>query len=519
MALSAFLQRFGFEADPFESWDAEQEPHLGKYFVPPPYFDSVLGDSRNPVSQVVLAPRGGGKTAQRRMVEDRSNEDKRFLCVTYDEFDEPPGGKLSGVTWAYHVNQICRRVLLGVLIELDASPKQTDRLSEHQKQLLKFQVPRFLGSLSAAEHETAVRSLKNFGDKSREFFRKYGGPIAVALNAVMAKLGLDKVDVPSGLPDEAKQDESLRYHYGHLLAIAQTIGFDSTYILVDRVDEVPVTGDAAKTFEFVAPLLLDLRSLDTAGVGIKFFLWDQIEVSLDESPFRRDRIAVHSLEWTLDELKEMLARRLSAYSGGRIASFNDVLCPDIKLDAHALLAHFGSGSPRDMIRCAKRIVAEETRTSTESDCVSERALWTGIRSFAEERTGELVRSSYLAELRKVGVPTFTISHVGSDVFRITNEAARRKIQVWLGTGVVAKIDELPNQRDRPTHLFGITDLRVAITMMPSVDLPLFLGNYALECPSCHAILVNDRQEITCPKCQTQFALSAGTETLLSSVTL
>jgi hypothetical protein len=517
MALSPFLARFGFNADPFESWDAETEPDLDEYFVPPPYFDSVLGDSERPVSQVILAPRGGGKTAQRRMVEAESRKKGRFLCVTYDEFDEPAGGKLAAVTWGYHVNQICRRILLGIMIQLDEDDDLANRLSDHQKQLLKYEIPKYLGTLSAAEHEAALKSLKNFGERSKDFVKRHAGPIAIAINAVMKKLGLDNMSLPSDLPEEAKVDESLRYHYLHLLKIAKAVGFDSTYVLIDRVDEIHVTGDAKSTYNFVEPLLNDLRTLDAPGVAIKFFLWDQIEAALDESSFRRDRVAVHSLRWTLEELQEMLARRLSAYSNGTVSSFNDLLCPDFAVNVHELLSHFGAGSPRDMIRCAKRIVAEETRVSIESTCMSQAAVWSGLRLFSEERTGELLKPEYLAELRKVGKPTFTISYIGSDVFRITNEGARRKIQVWTSTATVAKIDELPNQKDRPTHLFGVTDLRVAVAMLSTTDLELILGNYVLACPSCKAMSVSDRKEISCPACQARFTLAANSETLLSRV--
>jgi hypothetical protein len=503
MTLSPFLERFGLREDPFESTDAEQEPELNAYFVPPPFFDAVIGDSSTPKSHVVLAPRGGGKTAQRKMIELNSVE-REFLCVTYDEFDDVT--RLSSATWAYHVNQLCRRMLLGVLVALEEDPQRVDRLSSHQKEILKFQVERFLGSLSAAQHELAIRSLKNFGDKARDFFEKYGGPINLVVKALLTKLGLDEVELPTDLPEAAKLDESLRYHYGHLLQIATTIGFESTYILVDRVDEVPATGTAAKTFEFISPLLLDLRTLDAPGVAIKFFLWDQIESDLQEKGFRRDRVAVDAIHWTLGELQEMMTERLRAYSAGRVGGFNDLICSGIGLDVHALLARIGSGSPRDMIRCAKRIVSAETRTNTDSVCISENSVWQGIQAFCTERAGELVKAEYLAELKKVGRPTFTNSLVGSDVFRISTEGARQKIQAWARTGVVAKIDELPNQRDRPTHLYGIVDPRVAVAALPAMDVQLVISNYLLVCPSCDALVINDRSEITCPACQARFAL-------------
>ena len=82
MPVSEFLSRFGFEADPFESTNAETEPRLEEYFVPPPFFEPVMGNPQTPTSHVVLAPRGGGKTAQKRQSEARSLELGTFLCVT-----------------------------------------------------------------------------------------------------------------------------------------------------------------------------------------------------------------------------------------------------------------------------------------------------------------------------------------------------------------------------------------------------------------------------------------------------
>jgi hypothetical protein len=67
---SKFLSAFGFSENPFASTNADKEPHLSRYFVPPPYFTSVKGDPKDPKSNMVLAPRGGGKTAQKVMIEE-----------------------------------------------------------------------------------------------------------------------------------------------------------------------------------------------------------------------------------------------------------------------------------------------------------------------------------------------------------------------------------------------------------------------------------------------------------------
>lgn len=515
--LNQFLKQFGFTEDPFEHIDAEQEPQLDNYFVPPPYFTNVMGDPSRPRSHVVLAPRGGGKTAQRRMVEVRSEDASDFLCITYDGFDQHGDFAASDANLSYHLNQICRRVLVGVLFLLDDQPELAEKLSEHQRQLLKFQIERFLGSLSEIEIDIAVASLKNFGDKARDFFKKYGGPLNTFLTALMSRIGMDNVKVPSDLAEEAKRDEALSYHFENLLKIAQVLGFESTYVLVDRVDEMPITGDAKKTFEFVWPLLADLRTLEIAGVAFKFFLWDEIADLLAENSFRSDRIDMDRLKWSQSELSKMLSLRLATYSDEMVTSLNEMMEEDAGVDAHALVAYLANGSPRDMYRIARRVVAEQTRSSDEAERISATSLWAGIRNFCEKRAGELVQQSYIDDLRRIGTPTFTIARIANDVFRIHENNARRKIQLWTGTGAVKKIDEIPNPPNRPRYLFGVVDPRLAVAMLPNTDVELIFATQILLCPECGELCVTDEAVVTCLNCSTRTSVDKAIN-LLDEVT-
>jgi hypothetical protein len=66
----AFHENLGFTNHPFVHTNADEEPYLERYFVAPPFFEGVVGDPKQPSSCIVLAPRGGGKSAQRRMIEN-----------------------------------------------------------------------------------------------------------------------------------------------------------------------------------------------------------------------------------------------------------------------------------------------------------------------------------------------------------------------------------------------------------------------------------------------------------------
>ena len=84
-----FLSKLGFSDNPFQFTNADEEDHLQSYFIPPPYFHSVWGDPDSPQSHVIFAPRGGGKSAQRRMIEYEASS-KDVFAVTYDRFEKSP---------------------------------------------------------------------------------------------------------------------------------------------------------------------------------------------------------------------------------------------------------------------------------------------------------------------------------------------------------------------------------------------------------------------------------------------
>jgi hypothetical protein len=509
MSLINFLEQFGFTEDPFRSTNAAEEPKLIAYFVPPPYFASVLGTPAHPRSDVVLAPRGGGKTAQRIMVESESRKSDEFLCVSYERFDMREGFKVSDTDLPYHLNNICRLLLVATLSELESNPHKISGLDTHKKTILKYQTQRFLGELSAADYESAIDSLKNIGDKAHDLWNKYGGKVAALVNAFIAKYDFGQIDVSGVAEVNLQEDDSLRYHFQELLKILKAIGFPSIYILVDRVDELYLTAkDAQSTFNFIRPLLEDLPTLETPGVAFKFFLWDQIENSFKASGARPDRVPVHKLGWSPEELSRMLTERIRAYSNGSITSFNELLKSNHHIDAHNLIAHFSYSSPRDMIRICKAVINEQTRMDTSSNHVEEKCLWMGLKNFADIRSDELY-SSFLSDLRKIGTVTFTINGIASDVFRISQQAARAKVQKWMNVGSVAKIGELPNPGNRPMHLYGLLDPRLAVALRPSQETELVLGNFILSCPSCGKLCVSDRDQITCDGCFDNFGLSGA----------
>ena len=69
MSYANLLRNLGFESIDLRRLTPMRRIILKSYFIEPPFFKAVYGDLASPKSAVVFAPRGGGKTALKRMLE------------------------------------------------------------------------------------------------------------------------------------------------------------------------------------------------------------------------------------------------------------------------------------------------------------------------------------------------------------------------------------------------------------------------------------------------------------------
>jgi hypothetical protein len=344
-----FLSSFGFSENPFTSTNADREPDLAKYFVPPPYFASVRGDPADPTSNVILAPRGGGKTAQKVMLEEFTQTEARspVFCVTYDSFRPVNRSRMSAVTLEWHLIQIVQRTIAGIITLIESG--HGANLSASDKRVLSYAFRRFLGDLSAADAEQSFSAVKSIPDKITSFLSRHRNNIVAVVSAIATGWGFSKIDIDSA--EAELREEPVSYLMARLVDIIRSFGFSSVYILIDRVDEVPELGnDSDLSFRFIEPILTSLHVLEMNNVAFKVFLWDKTEDALSSSTFRRDRIPVHSLNWSQSELEDMLSKRIRAFSANSVSSVNDLIEDDNHLDLHRLVCLLSRGSPRDVIR-------------------------------------------------------------------------------------------------------------------------------------------------------------------------
>lgn len=489
----SFLGALGFEENPFTITNADDEPELPSYFVPPPYFPSVLGSPSKPQSTVVFAPRGGGKTAQKVMIENAaiSQEDDRFLCITYDDFDLPADFVTADATTEWHLSNIVKKVVIALLIAVDDSSLRLKAPSQPDKNFLAKTAVTFLSKLTESEFRKNIESLRNWRGKIEHYWDKYGGKVGNLLTAIAARFKIGALDK---LTDPAAQNRnSIAEYLRQLVRISHSLGYNSVYILVDRVDETRITSsNAGEAFNFVKDLLRDLHVLEMEGVAFKFFLWDQTRDLYYADGARPDRVPMHDLDWTASQISQMLSKRLKTFSQDRVPSLNQLFRREVVFDFHMLVSYLAAGSPRDMIRIAGRMVDEHTKTFDVASLISFSTAELAIRRYASERSKELY-PQFFGELPKIGLAKFTLSGLHALSFRPSPNGLEQRIQKWLESGFVIPAGEVQSDDGKEERVFALSDPRLVIAAKSNHDrLTTILVDSFLVCPKCKELVINEK---------------------------
>ena len=501
------LARLGLEGNPFLHWDADQEDRLPEYFVPPPYFSAIFGEPEVPASSIAFAPRGGGKSAQRRMVEIQADPED-ILVITHADFpfleQKPP----SQVTLDDHLTEIVRHCLVGLIGRLSLTPSLVGELEPSQKTTLQMLATLYLDELTRVELERSLTALKNTAEKLRDFYNKLAFGYNTLGRAALAALEIPAPQLP-GLAEHGREAaKNPLTDVQSVGRLALSTGLKAIYVLVDRVDEPASTSnDLPAAYRMISPLIEDLRVLSLPPFSFKFFVPDEF-APLHAEKGRPDRVQQFRLNWKPEEIERMLSKRLSAYSSGRIGSLEEIIdeADAVQWFAQRYLIRFAEQSPRDMVRLLYSILAEQQRMEVKGHRIRLAAITAGIDTFCRDRAKELAPPGVLSELKRLGRADFTISELGSEVFKISTQAARRKIQAWEGRGVVKRIQDTTSTGKRPEHHYCLSDIRLARLALNQLTTIEFWSTKVGVCEQtqCGSTLLRDWDE-----CPTQICEDCG----------
>lgn len=505
MSYSDLLHNLGFPNDPFSKVNADEEERLEEYFIEPPFFKAVQGIPQDPKSYIVFAPRGGGKTALKRKLELASEKSENYLCITYNSFNVI-GKSIVDITLDYHLQNIIKLVLIGLIPAVEKVDH--NKISKEDKQILFSMVKHYFSDIDNFQLKDAICSVKSHEQTAKEWWNKLTAPIGALANAILASFGLSSIEI--------KQIQDREFNLGTsvdqmktLQRIAENLGYESIYVLIDKVDENELTGTSQLSYTFIEPLLKNLSIFELKGYAFKLFLWDKI-VSIihqqkEDERIRLDRIQNRKLQWKHEQLTEMLSKRLLAFSEQKISSLNDIFQPKDDMNWDHVIATFGVGSPRNIIRLCKEIIEQQSEINSDTNLISISAINLGFKKFCEDYTYGILPENIIRELHKCKKVDFATNYIANDVFKFSQQAAISKIKTWLDTGIIEKIGEIQVKAgNRPSNHYGLTNIIVAKYIFSDLSVSEFMKQKVAYCPSCGTILLRDwtfKKEYRCHECQ------------------
>ena len=478
------FENLGFTSHPFAKTNADEEPNLADYFVPPPFFDAVIGDPSTPSASVVLAPRGGGKTALRRMIEENAIK-YRFLPVSYDRFEFSTEQNLEDVTLQYHLRNIISRILLAYLSYLADFPDLIRKLDKPNRRHISLFVHTYLGDLTGDKLQDLLKELKGLPSRFRDFWRDNVGFLESFVNILLNKFDLERIDFPDIKQEEKNLTETYKHQLEYLCGLVRNLGFSAIYVLLDKPDETELTGnDPVATYQLIRPLIRDLELLGLEGFGFKFFLWDQIEPTyrLDARP---DRVHQYKLNWSREALQRVLSERLKAFSGGKVTSLSALCENGAPYDIDAAVCLLANHSPRNVIRICERIYAVQAEQDATASRLSLSSIDQGILNYCEQVATDTYGEEVVREMQRIGRELFTINYLANDVFKVQANSIRNRINGWVATALVKQVGTVtvPTSK-RPLNFYCVIDPAVVRLIYRRVKMEDFLKDLWLPCEFC-----------------------------------
>ena len=332
-----WLERLGFEDDPFALYEAEREHnYISYFFVDRPYLYDVLGTPASPQTAFLMAGRGDGKTATRQMVAYECAQGKfrwQTLPVHYYDFGlllETVQGDVTQVTVRDHLRGIMRAIIKALANEVPAI--YFDHLDEMERALL-----------------------AGYG-------QAFGDPIA---QVKLAKIVLVQ---PFQLNWDALSPlETLSTLSGLVVKLGRTpeTTYKSLYILVDCVDETSAGPQAAAAL--LHPLVSERTVLETPHVAFKFFLPAEVGERLRQVvDLRPDRLCVRSISWHREALRDVVQQRLAYYSRDMVKRLEDICTSAAKARVMDRLIDASEGSPRTLLRLCQSLIHHHVRRTDDA---------------------------------------------------------------------------------------------------------------------------------------------------------
>ena len=398
-----WLTAVGFtRGNPFSVKEADTDPLLGRCFREKSYFYDLRGDVRIPRTAFLVADRGSGKSANRRILEQQCREGilgELVLAVPYLQFGFLGEKAVQGtnqVTARMHVEEILKQAIPALLELLKEQPTLVQRLyPSGYRMLLKWFLIRYTDILSLdgidnwlqhigllSKDINAQRLFDAADNKTQRESFEGAGPSQPVIELLVDMI----YQAPASLnpADISHVDMFKRF-----TRMVNWLGVKAIYVFVDRIDESFETAtDPIKGADLIEPLIADLHLMEMSNVAFKFFVPSRIADELRRrQSIRLDRLLFREISWTTEDLMDILERRVQVYSDNLLPNLEQLCVPQLS-GINRFLADHASGSPRNLLRLGEWLLHHHVSLSKGDRLINQEDLNIALGSFEDELDDE-----------------------------------------------------------------------------------------------------------------------------------
>lgn len=426
----------GFEKNPFSKFSAEDEyKYLKDIYEVPRFYQSLLDEIVEGNSRYLLGERGVGKSALMfYLMEDLKS--KEVYSVLIDEYDGIPI-KNNGRELLVLVE---KNVITKLGIELLCDKSKIKKLNKDDREKLTFMINVFFKSVSKNRLKELYEEVSK--TKKKNVFKRLcnafvikpintilSGASNVVGSTVSKALGLPVIDnnvVYLQFISELSESDEIRDYsemsYKEVKTILretalvlEKLGYKKLIIFFDKIDEyAKLKSQIEYIVEFIESIVTDTSLIYSSEFGFEFLLWNKLKEKMKEKQVRFDKTRPIDIDWSKEELKKILSRRLSFFSQQKV-KMDEIFDDRLRLDKVIELAN---GSPRQLTMLLARIYEEQSKIDRNVRSFSDKAVQLGMNNFCQTFEYELFYpkmsiKDVVNRILKVGKTDFTISDLAS----------------------------------------------------------------------------------------------------------
>lgn len=300
---------------------------------------------------------------------------------------------------------ILKTLITKLSIFLDKNRHLVKGLTQVEKEKLTFFIRLFFKTTSQEEYRAVYNSIHKVRIKNFiiRIFNRWGlipantiasAAVSITSNLIRQALGLDNLqaknvyteyfgamtEVNFDSLDIDKQDcskDSLKQMLDEVLSIFKSLGFNTTIVLFDKIDEYQeLNQDIVRIGAFTSEILSDTELLLNAKLAIGFSLWSELKAEL-AGTVRFDKFQIVDVRWKFTDLEPLINKRIKYFSNDK-KTLSDLVPNE---NERKQLLGVANKSPRDLISLLSHIYLEQSNNDQNVTFFDGRSISNGLTSF------------------------------------------------------------------------------------------------------------------------------------------